>query len=155
MVNIDPDKVIPGITELKQTKHRIETLKNEGAFDAIFRQAIDSKETKCNDTESTPFISEIRPAQFASESAQSTDMIVDQVQQLIGTMEVYQQKLANDRETLKDIQPLMDEMTVYSKNLAAVSKAGEMEDELKTIVDQSLMLSSIEISRYNNGLYNN
>lgn len=154
MAAIDPDKTIPSITEFKLTEHRTETPRNQNAFNAIFRQAIDSKETNCNDAESTPFISEIRPAQFTSEPERSTSMIVDQIQQLIGTMEIYQRKLADNQETLKDIQPLMDKMTAYSKKLAAVSKAGEMEDELQTIVDQSLMLSSIEISRYHNGLYN-
>jgi hypothetical protein len=48
-------------------------------------------------------------------------MVVDQVKRLIDTMEVYQQKLIENGTTLKDIQPLVQQMKSESESLSATS----------------------------------
>ena len=152
MVAIDPDKPILNITELKKAEGCSKTQKGE--FDAIFRQAVVSTEIKGAKTESTPFISEIRPVQFATEALPSTNMVVDRVQRLIDTMEAYQHKLIENGATLKDIQALVQKMTSQSESLSAISGAVGEQENLRTIVNQSLMLSSTEIAKYNSGYYN-
>ncbi|WP_319409936.1 hypothetical protein [uncultured Desulfosarcina sp.] len=152
MVTIDPEKSILNITEQKKTENRSHLQKGE--FDAIFKQAVDSTEDKGVKMESTPFMSQIRPGQFATESLPSTNVVVDRVQQLIDTMGVYQQKLIDSGATLKDIQPLVEEMTFQSESLGATSSAVEGQESLKTIVNQSLTLASMEITKFNSGYYN-
>lgn len=154
MVTIDPNKSIPHITELKKAHEQ--TKSQPGEFDAIFRQTVDAEKQKCAQPEATSFISEIRPARFvaATEAIPTTAKIVDQVDQLIRTMEAYQQKLVDNGATLKDIQPLMEKMASHNQKLAAISEAMGEPDDLKTIINQSLTLSSMEIAKFNNGAYN-
>ncbi|MBC2742021.1 MAG: hypothetical protein HGJ93_02965 [Desulfosarcina sp.] len=152
MVTIDPDKSILNTTELKKAEGLSKTQKGE--FDAIFRKAVDSTEIKSANVESTNFVSEIRPAQFTTEPMPSANMVVDRVQRLIDAMEAYQQKLIENGATLKDIQPLMEKMASQSESLTAISNAVGEQDDLRTIVNQSLMLSSMEIAKYKSGLYN-
>ena len=152
MVTIDPEKPILTIGEHNNAKNRPQV--QNGEFNAIFRQAVDSAEGKSVKIESTAFISQIRPAQFTTESLPSTDRVVDRVQQLIDTMGVYQQKLIDSGATLKDIQSIVEKMTSQSESLGASSSAVEEQDSLKTIVNQSLTLASMEITKFNSGYYN-
>lgn len=152
MVTIDPDKPILNITEVKKAESRSPT--QAGEFAAIFRQTVDSTEIKGAKTESTHLISEIRPAQFATEPLPPQNMVVDRVQQLIDTMEAYQHKLIENGATLKDVQPLVQKMTSQSESLSATSSVVEGQESLKTIINQSLTLASMEIAKFNSGYYN-
>ena len=153
MVTIDPNKPILNTTEPNRAESRSNVKKGE--FDALFRQAVDSTEVKGVKTESTRFISQIRPAQFATEPLPSANLVVNQVQRLIDTMEVYQQKLMDSDATLKDIQTLVQKMESQSETVSATSNAVEEQKSLKTIVNQSLTLASMEIAKFNSGYYNN
>jgi hypothetical protein len=152
MVNIDPDKPILNICDPNREKSLTNGKKSE--FDAIFRQAVDSKEFKAAATESAEIISEIRPVKFSDESLPSANLIVDRVQRLIDTMGIYQQKLADRGATLKDIQTLVQQMSSQSESLNDTSNTAEGQEGLKTIVNQSLTLASMEIAKFNSGYYN-
>ncbi|WP_372681633.1 hypothetical protein [Desulfosarcina sp.] len=152
METIDPNKPIVNVTGHNQAESRSKVKKGE--FDAIFRQAVDSTEVNRPKTESAPFLSDIRPTQFSSEPLPSEHMLVDRAQRLIDTMGAYQQKLIDSGATLKDIQTLVEKMATESESLSAASNAVEGQKRLKTIVDQSLTIASVEIAKFNSGHYN-
>lgn len=152
MVTVDPEKPIFNITERNKAESRSNPKK--GGFDLIFRQAVDSTPEKGTKAESTRFISQIRPAQFAIESLPSADRVVGRVQRLIDTMGAYQQKLIDSGATLKDILPLVQQLASQSESIRATSNAVEGHQRLKTIVDQSLTLASMEVAKFNSGYYN-
>lgn len=152
MVTVDPDKPILKATELKNTAGRID--KQQAEFGSVFRQAMESAQVKGIKLESTPVMSEIRPARFSAEMPPPSRMAVDRVQQLIDTMDAYQQKLGASEATLKEIQTLVRKMTVQHDSLTAVSNDLGEQENLGTIVNQSLMLASMEIAKFNSGYYN-
>jgi hypothetical protein len=149
---IDPNKPMVTVTGHHKAENRSRVIKGE--FDAIFRQAVDSTEFKRPRTESAPFISDIRPAQFSSESLSSESTLIDRAQRLIDTMDVYRQKLIESGTSLKEIQPLVEIMATESEALSAASDAVEGRQRLKSMVDQSLALASMEIAKFNSGHYN-
>ena len=152
MVTIDPDKSIPIIPDGNKASTRSKV--QQGEFDSVFREVADSTSIQGVAVESTHFISNLRPAQFATEPSPATNAVVDQVRRLIDTMEGYQQKLIEKDATLKDIQTLVHKMESESESLGAASKTVDEQDGLRTIIDQSLMLTSMEIIRFNSGHYN-
>jgi hypothetical protein len=152
MIHIDPEKSVSPIVDRKKVESQQKTGKN--AFQNFFQQAVGSAKTEESQIESTPFISEIRPVQFETQTAPSTNLIVDRVGHLIDSMEAYQQKLIENGATLKDIEPFIDKLASQSDSLSAISNDSGMEDDLKSIVNQSLLLSSKEIARYKSGQYN-
>jgi hypothetical protein len=152
MVTIDPDKPILNITEQKGVSDRAKT--PSGEFGSVFRQAIESTEIKAAGTESAALISALRPARFIVEAPPTTEMVVDRVEQLIETMAAYRQKLMESGATLKEIQPLVGRMSSQSESLTALSTAVAEQENLGAIVNQSLMLASMEIAKYNSGYYN-
>jgi hypothetical protein len=152
MIGIDPDKIILPVSDQKKVANQQRTDKNE--FQNFFKQAVDSTKTEDNAVVSTPYTSEIRPAQFETQTEPSTNMIVNQIDQLMATMEAYQHRLMESDATLKDIEPIVEKIAKQSESLSAISQEAKMEDNLKTIVNQSLSLSSKEIARYRSGHYN-
>ncbi len=152
MVTINPDKSILDITERNKGGNSQKV--NRGEFDAVFRQAVASAEIKGTETEATNFISDIRPAQFTLEPSSSANMVVDQVQRLIDTLEAYQQKLIENGATLKEIHPLVQKMASQSESLYETLSAMGDQETLQTIVNQSLTLASMEIAKFNSGYYN-
>ncbi len=152
MVTINPEKPIVNIPQRGKVENCNKGQK--GRFDAIFRKTVDSTTIQNPKTESTHFVSDVRPAQFMSEPSPSSNRVVNQVQRLIDTMERYRQKLIDNSATLKDIQTLVHRMASESESLSAISGAMEEQDGLKTIMNQALMLSSMEIAKFNSGDYN-
>lgn len=152
MVGIDPNKPLLNNTEVKKAAGRSKP--NNFEFEAVLRQAVDSTGISSTNTQSTQYISEIRPTQFTAEPLPSTHMVVDGVQRLIDTLEAYQHKLNKNGASLKDIQVLVQKMTSQSESLTAISRAAGEQESLSEIVNQSLMLSSMEVAKYNNGFYN-
>lgn len=151
MVTIEPDKPILNVTARNQAENR-STVK-KGEFESIFRQTVDATEVKGAEASSTHFISSVRPPQFAAESLPSVNMVVDQVQRLIDTMGDYQQQLMEKGATLKGIQGLVEQMESQRDALSAASDTLSDQTGLKTIVNQSLSLASMEIAKFNNGYY--
>lgn len=152
MVSIDPNKSIVNIADRKTVEDRSTT--HKGEFDEIFRQTIDSRPIESPETESAHYVTDIRPIQFDAEASPTTDMVVNRVQRLIDTMAAYQHKLIENGATLKDIQLLVEKMASQNESLSAITEAVGNQERLGTIVNQSLMLSSMEIAKYNNGHYN-
>jgi hypothetical protein len=80
--------------------------------------------------------------------------VVDQVQRLIDTLAHYQGKLIEKGTTLKEMDGLVRQMETQSASLAAAFDQVGESGKLKAVVNQSLMLSAMEIAKYNNGHYN-
>ena len=152
MVTIDPDKSIASFTQLKKS-NRMEG-QNGNDFDRLFNKLVGETTTEPSGLGTSTLVSDIRPSQFNNPSPPDASGVVDRVQQLLDTMETYQQKLIGGRTTLKEIEPLMNTMAGQGESLAEFSKEIKNEDELRAIVNQSLTLVSVEIARFKNGDYN-
>ena len=135
MVTVNPDKSIStvDVAALKKTQNHPST--PAGEFDAILRKAVDAKEVSGSEAQATPFTTGIRPAQFTAETetTPSTGKLVDQVEQLLDTMEAYRQKLGESGATLKEIQPLMERMASHNERLGAIANAAGDQKDLGTV----------------------
>lgn len=154
MVTIDPNKPIQPIVDPKTERDKAKPA--NGGFDTIFKQAINSEETRPPSAETTLAASGIRPARFSTQTEGKIAVsIIHGAEQLVDTLDAYREKLDEDGATMKDVEPLVQQMTSQSEALASMSRSEEAsDDKLQGIVDQALVLSSMEIARYNSGHYN-
>jgi len=154
MVTIDPNKPIQPIAGSKTGGDKATSA--NGGFDTIFKQAISGEEAQPCSAESTLAASDIRPARFSTQTESGTGAsVVDRTEKLMDTLEAYREKLDEIGATMKDVQPLVQQMTSQSEALSTMSQSeNSADDKLRGIVDQALMLSSLEIARYNSGHYN-
>ena len=152
MVTIDPDKPIGKLTAPQKTPAPNQTQK--GGFDAIFRETLVAPPIPVAAAESTALTAAVLPAPFAGAPDRSTPMMVDRLQRLIDTMEAYQQRLMAGDATLKEVQPLVERLEKHSRPLSALSEFAQQPDDLVIMVNQALMLASMEVARFKSGHYN-
>ena len=152
MIGIDPNKSVAPITDQKKADNAQKTKNND--FQDVYQQAIGNVKTDDMKAEMTSFVSEMRPVQFETQAQPPTSIIVNQVDQLIDTMDIYRQQLSEKNATLKDIEPTIEKIAKQSESLSAISKNVSLEDGLRSIVDQSLSLSAKEVLSYKSGHYN-
>lgn len=152
MIEFNPDKPILPINEGQKTDSN-QSPENLD-FRNVFQQAISSEETKGESVESTPYLSGIRPAQFETNKEVTSNMVVDQIDSLMQTMEDYQRKLTDGEVTLKDLEPIVNKIVKQSDSLSVLSMSEGVDEGLKTIANQTLSLSSQELANYKSGVYN-
>ena len=151
MVIIDPNKPIQPVTKTGND-NSTSRIQSEG-FDAVFKQEMAGKTTAPVNIEPSSQVGDVRPAWLEKEAQGPASMALDRVDNLIDTMAAYQNKLAENGATLHDIHGLVEQMSTQSESLARLFDKMDASDSLKAIVDQSLMLSSMEISRYYDGYF--
>ena len=149
---IDPNKPIQKIIQPERGKAQSKTGKL--SFNEVFKHRLGAESAQSPAPESLTLASSVHPAQFSGEPQFSGSAIVQRINQLVDTMEVYQMKLAERGATLKEMDPLIQQMETQSGSLSAISKTAEgQDDKLQAIIDHSLMLSTLEITRYRSGHY--
>jgi hypothetical protein len=155
MVSItDPNKPIQPMVDPNPKTEK--TKPSDGGFDTIFKQAVAGETISNSSAEPTLAAADIRPARFSTRDGGETAVsIVDRTERLVDTLDAYREKLGENGATMKDVEPLMQQMTSQSQALATMSQSEKgADDKLQGIVDEALTLSSLEIARYNSGYYN-
>ena len=153
MEPIDPNKRIQTIT-IPQTGN-VRSKPGKSSFDAVFKRQLDTDNVQPPPPQSSSLVSGIHPAQFALESRPSGKTVIDQIHMLVDTMAAYRDKLAESGAPLKDVAPLVKEMESQNEALSAISGAiGGKDGKLQEMLEQSLMLSKLEISKFRSGYYN-
>jgi len=81
------------------------------------------------------------------------DEVVSRAAKLLDTMEEYARQLSSPRATLKEIDPLMAKIDTEKNELQRLSQSLASTDELKSILDEALLRSSVEVIKFNRGDY--
>jgi len=79
---------------------------------------------------------------------------IGQVENYLNILDEYQEKLGNPDVPLKELSPLLDQMNAENGQLSSALDSLSDEDELKGIVNETLILSSLETIKFNRGDYN-
>jgi hypothetical protein len=79
---------------------------------------------------------------------------ISQVENYLNILDDYQEKLGNLDVPLKELSPLLDQMNAENGQLSSALDSLSDEDELKGIVNETLILSSLETIKFNRGDYN-
>lgn len=150
---IDPNKAIRAIA--KPDAAKVPSTKGKPSFDAVFKKRLEATHVQPAAAESSMQPSGVHPAQFAVAPQPSDTVVIDQIQNLIDTMDAYRERLVEKGTVLKEVAPLVQQMESQSETLSAASEsAGGQDTSLQEMIDQSLMLSTLEISKFRSGCYN-
>jgi hypothetical protein len=82
------------------------------------------------------------------------DTAIDQVENYLNLLDAYQEKLGNPDVTLKEISPLLDQIKEEQGRLSAALDSLPEGDGLKDILNETLIISSLETIKFNRGDYN-
>ncbi len=79
---------------------------------------------------------------------------IGQVENYLNILNEYQKKLGNLDVPLKELSPLLDQMNAEKGELSSALDSLSDEDGLKGIVNETLVVSSLETIKFNRGDYN-
>lgn len=79
---------------------------------------------------------------------------IDQVENYLNVLNEYQEKLGNPDVSLKELSPLLDQMNKEKGQLSSALDSLPNEDGLKEILNETLIISSLETIKFNRGDYN-
>jgi hypothetical protein len=79
--------------------------------------------------------------------------VVGRVMKFLDIMDDYAQKLGSPRVTLKEISPLIAKIEAEKNELKELAETLSPMDDMKTLLDEALIRSSVEVIKYNRGDY--
>ena len=123
-------------------------------FETILKKSMEHSNEVEKGTQQPPEINNIPRVQFNSPLTVKNEDI-DRTERFLGILHKYQQKLSNPQATLRDLYPLIQEMEMEKEGLIPLLESLPDGDELKDILNQVLVTSSVEIMKFNRGYYIN
>jgi len=79
--------------------------------------------------------------------------VVSRVMKFLDVMDDYAQKLGSPRVTLKEISPLIAKIESEKNDLKELAESLSPMDDMKTLLDEALIRSEVEVIKYNRGDY--
>ena len=125
----------------------------EKAFGAILEESVNNVNTEDTQIHPTTFISPLNGIQTISSSKFDPRSAIDRIENLIGLLDQYRHQLADPSTSLKTMDPIIRKIDQERDKLApALESLGEDED-LKHILNQTLVTASLEVSKFYRGDY--
>jgi hypothetical protein len=78
---------------------------------------------------------------------------IEHLEHFLDVLDHFRQQLADTRVTLKTIDPIMQAMIREKENLSLVLDSLPADDELKDIVNRTLITASVEMTKFYRGDY--
>ena len=145
-MKIDPgNEIISYVSPQKDVNNKNPVDKE---FGTIFKERIESHSGLDHATQKTWTINvvpEIRPNILAPDEKA---LIISRVDSFLDIMSKYRQDLENTQVDIKDIYPLVNKMKEERESLVPVLNSLPDGDGLKDILNQALIISSLEIIKF-------
>ena len=122
-------------------------------FGTILKETVNNTKTAAMAPLSITFSNSLPVFHPASLSHSDHQFAVNSIEDILNLLDRYRENLANPRMTLKQIDPVIREMTREMENLAPVLDSLPADQEIKNILNQTLVTVSLEISKFYRGDY--
>jgi len=122
-------------------------------FGDILTETIDNNKPEAAGTRPAAFVnslSKIRPTSTVDLDRQAA---IDRVENLLGLLDDYRQSLSDPRVSLRQVDPIVQEMDKVKETLTPVLDSLPDDEKLKDIVNQTLVTASLEITKFYRGDY--
>jgi hypothetical protein len=149
-------KILNNEQVLKTFQHESRTKAQPPAgkeFDAILKETVKNSTTAGLAPSQTTFINPLPALQPASSSLSDHQFAANSIEDMINLLDRYREKLADPRITMKQIDPVIGEMTREIENLTPVLDLLPADKGLRNILNQTLVTVSLEISKFYRGDY--
>jgi hypothetical protein len=148
---------IHGSDEISKSIYCDKTDKNKASgkadFANILKERVEKPFPQIDCIQSATLVSSLHPVQMSAIYPQDKSQTVDRLGALLDLLDAYRQKLAHPQTSLKDIHPLISAIGKETEKMEAALETLAEEDELKHIVNQTLVTASLEVIKFNRGDY--
>ena len=122
-------------------------------FGAILDEAMADTSKTGTGTMKPRMVDTMSGIQFHSSLSLNESPIVERTERLLDALDKYRENLQNPEVSLDDIYPLISEIEVKKEGLASALNSLPDGDGLKSILNETMITSSLEVARFNRGDY--
>jgi len=122
-------------------------------FGTILKESVENSKKEVTGPRPTTFINPLNGVQMNPSSTFDKQFTLDRIENLIGLLDQYRHKLADPGITLKNIDPIIRQIDQETENLAPVLDSLPEGEELKNIINQTLVTASLEVTKFYRGDY--
>ena len=122
-------------------------------FGVVLKETIENTTTAVLAPLQTTFINPLPGLQPASSSPSDLQFTANSIEDMVNLLDRYREKLVDPRITMKQIDPVIREMTREMENLAPILDLLPADEGLRNILNQTLVTASLEISKFYRGDY--
>ena len=122
-------------------------------FGTILDETVKNATTPAPAPSATTFINPLSGAQPASLFPSEPQFVANGIENLINLLDRYRQKLADPRVSLKQIDPVVRDMSRQMEKMAPALDSLPADEGLKKILNQTLVTVSLELSKFYRGDY--
>jgi hypothetical protein len=94
---------------------------------------------------------QISKMQLQSQSQLTSSEVTAQIQEALSLLENYAVALGDPENTLKDLAPMAEELSLSADNLNTISKSLTGSDPLKNLTSETATLSAVEALKFKRG----
>jgi len=136
----------------QESKPKTQPLASKG-FGAVLKETVENTKTADLAPLQTTFINPLPGLQPALSSPPDHQFAANSIEDMINLLDRYREKLVDPRIPIKQIDPVIREMTREMENLAPVLDSLPADEGLRNILNQTLVTVSLEISKFYRGDY--
>ena len=148
---------ITGIDEIINNGNANKTTRKQGAEGNAFKNILKSSLERTGQhpakVQRPSSINPVSAARLQPLSPAIRNATVERVDHLLNLLDNYRKQLADPTMTLRKIEPVMNTIIEEKEQLASLLDSLAGEEELKDIVNQTLITASLEAIKYNRGDY--
>jgi hypothetical protein len=122
-------------------------------FGTILKESVENVKKEDTGPRQTAFINPLNGVQMRTSSKCDKQFTLDRIENLIGLLDQYRHKLADPGMTLKNIDPIIKKIDQETENLTPVLDSLPEDEDLKNIINQTLVTASLEVSKFYRGDY--
>ena len=135
----------------KKTIQREQDQKDD--FKNVLKASIERTAHHPEKIKSSPLANPVSAIQFHPPLSEIKGATVERVDNLLDLLDKYRNQLADPQVSLRSIEPVINRIEKEKEQLSSVLESLPNEDELKDIVNRTLITASLEVMKYNRGDY--
>ncbi len=122
-------------------------------FGAILDETIAETSQTDTGTRKTAMVESMSGIQFDSPPLMNENPLIEKTEKLLDTLDNYREKLQNPEVSLEDIKPLVNTMEMENEGLTSALNSLPDGDGLKDVLNEAMIASSLEVTKFNRGDY--
>ena len=122
-------------------------------FGSILKERVEKSKNEVMDTQQSTFVHPLNGIQMNAPFKLDKPLVLERLENLIGLLDQYRNKLADPGITLKNIDPIIKQIDLESEKLGPALESLPPEDELKDLMNQTLVTASLEVTKFYRGDY--
>ena len=122
-------------------------------FKNVLKASVERTARHPEKTKSSLLANPVSTIKFHSLSPENKRLTLERIDDFLNLLDNYRDQLADPQVTLRDLEPVINRIEKEKEQLSSVMESLPNEDELKDIVNRTLITASLEVIKYNRGDY--